>query len=177
MPNNLEELRQRFEEHLRYVDEVVLVVLKGHLIIEEMLDSIISKFVFNPEFLEAANLRFAQKVSVARSISLDEHNNEMWQLAVTLNTLRNELAHSLTSSKRAAKTEAVIELYFRLAADIPKSEELRGQPEHIVISSAIAFFLGFLSSFQAEIDRFRESVDALDQAMNPHRHDHNGGRT
>lgn len=176
MPDSLEELQQRFEEQLRHVDEVALIVLKGHLLIEEMLDSIISKFVFHPEFLEAANLRFAQKVSVARSISLDENNNDMWQLVVTLNTLRNELAHSLTSSKRAAKTEAVIELYFRLADDIPKSEELRGQPEHIVISYAIAFFLGFLSSFQAEIDRFRERIDALDQAVNPHRHDHNGGQ-
>ena len=65
----LEEIRQKFEEHLRYVDDTTLIVLKGHLLIEEMLDSIISKFVFHPEFIEKADLRFPQK-SVGRAINI-----------------------------------------------------------------------------------------------------------
>ena len=152
----LDGLKQRIAEQFRYVDETALIVLKGHLLIEESLDSIISTFVFHPEFVKRANLRFGQKISVARSMSLDEQGNEMWELAVRLNDLRNEIAHSLHSPKRAAKTQAVIDLYFRLAGEIPNG--LRGQAEHIALGIAIYFFLGFLSSFQTEVHRFRKSV-------------------
>src|SRR5260221_5346762 len=75
---------------------------------EELLDSIISAFVFHSEFIGPANLRFVQKVSIARSMSLDEHENAMWEIATKLNSLRNELAHKLDSPKRAAKTRAVV---------------------------------------------------------------------
>ena len=135
-----------------------------------MLDSIISAYVFYPKFFEAANLRFPQKVSIARSLSLDEHENEMWDIAVRLNSLRNELAHALDSPKRAAKTQAVIDLYLRLSADMPNSDGLKDQPEHVVLSYAAGFFLGFLSSFRTEVNRLREYVNALDHVMNPHRH-------
>src|SRR5258708_6758278 len=114
-----EELKRRSLEYLSNVDETTLVVLKGHLLIEELLDSIISTFVFHPEFIGADNLGFAQKLSIARSMSLDEHENAMWELATKLNSLRNELAHKLDSPKRAAKTRSVIDLYFRLSADMP----------------------------------------------------------
>jgi hypothetical protein len=68
-----EELKRRSLEQLGYVDETALVVVKGHLLIEESLNSIISAFVFHPEFIQEANLRFAQKLSIARSMSLDDH--------------------------------------------------------------------------------------------------------
>jgi hypothetical protein len=83
MAEPLDAMKRKIEEHFAQVDETVLVVLKGHLLIEEALDTIISRFVFHPEFIQAANLRFAQKLSIARSISLDEHNNEMWGLEVS----------------------------------------------------------------------------------------------
>ena len=108
---------------------------KGHLLIEEALDTVISEFVFHPEFIQAANLRFAQKLSIARAMSLDEHDNEMWGLASGINSLRNELAHSLRSSKRAARIQAVLDLYFRLADNAPT--DVRNQP--ISLSSQCRF--------------------------------------
>jgi hypothetical protein len=99
-----DEMLNRVREHFGYVDETALIVLKGHLLVEESLDSIISKFVFHPEFLEMANLGFAQKVSIARALNLTEHENEIWEIATKLNSLRNEIAHGLNSPKRAKKT-------------------------------------------------------------------------
>jgi hypothetical protein len=124
--------------------------------------------VFHPEFVQAANLRFLQKLSVARAMSLDEHQNEMWAIALALNSLRNELAHSLKSPKRAAKTQAVLDLYFRQADNMPG--DAREQPEHVQLYSAVGFFLGFLSGFQAEVKRVRQFLDTLDPVVNPHRH-------
>lgn len=85
------EILGKLEEHLRYVDESAQVILKGHLVIEETLSEIISTFVFHDEYLEGARLSFAQKLAIARTMSLDEHGNEMWQLIAALNSLRMNL--------------------------------------------------------------------------------------
>jgi hypothetical protein len=37
-PTSLDTVRKRWEEQLRDVDEAALIVLKGHLLIEEMLE-------------------------------------------------------------------------------------------------------------------------------------------
>jgi hypothetical protein len=159
------------EEHFRYVDETAQIVLKGHLLIEESLDSIISTFVVHPEFVEMANLGFAQKLSIARGMSLNEHKNEMWEIAAKLNSLRNEIAHKLDSPKRAAKTKEVIDLYLRLSADMPDSTH-RKHEDHVLVSFAVVFFLGFLEAFQREIDhrslidKALKEVDAFEASRN-----------
>lgn len=170
MPSEINELRERVQSVFGTVDDTVLIVLKGHLLIEEFLDSIIRTFVFHPKYLNAANLRFAQKLHIARSLSLDEHNNEMWNIAIKLNTLRNELAHVLDSEKRAQKIQAVIDSYF---AEVDNEEHLaivRDQEEHIILAFAASFFIGFLGTFKEEVQRYREVVNGIDMIMNPHRH-------
>lgn len=169
-PTDFDRMRNRVQEVFGAVDETVLVVLKGHLLIEELLDSIIRKFVFHPDYLDAANLRFAQKLYIARSMSLDEHDNGMWEIASRLNSLRNELAHALNSDKRERKTQAVIECYFAQATEDEHIEIVRNQGEPVILAFAASYFIGFLGSFKAEVERFRDVVDGIDQVMNPHRH-------
>jgi hypothetical protein len=69
-------------------------------------------------------------------MSLREQDNEMWEIALRLNSLRNELAHSLQSQKRVAKTQAVINVYFQEAANMPHFEKLKGYPEPILLAHA-----------------------------------------
>ena len=88
MTESLAAVMEKMRKHFGQIDETVLVVLKGHLLIEESLDAIISGFVFHPEFVQAANLRFGQKLAIARAMSLDEHKNEMWAIALSVNSTR-----------------------------------------------------------------------------------------
>ena len=169
METAAKEILARLEEHLRYVDESVLVILKGHLVIEEALSEIISTFVFHGEHLEGARITFAQKVAIARSMSLDEHNNEMWQLVLAINSLRNELAHALHSPKRVAKTTALIELHKKLKGSTATSNG-NEVPEHVLLSFAVSFSLGFLSGFIEEVRRFKSMLDGMDRVVNPHRY-------
>ena len=173
MNEHIAKLQQKFTEHFATVDATAQVVLKGHLLIEDALDAILGKFVFHSEHLESANLRFAQKVDLARSMSLDEHNNEMWELVKAINALRNELSHSLKSEKRQQKTRRVIDLYLKLLDNEEVASYHKGESEEIILMWATSFFLGFLSSFEQEVDRFKGLVGALDRVANPHRH----GRT
>src|SRR5207249_4373529 len=90
---------KRFTEELQYVDEVSQTVLKGQLLIEEALTRIIAKFVFHSELIPALRLGFAQKMDLARSMSLDGSKNRMWDLIGGINELRNQLSHSLDTEK------------------------------------------------------------------------------
>lgn len=170
MPTEFEKAQERVQAVFGTLDEVVLIVLKGHLLIEEQLDSIIRRFVFHPDHLDAANLRFAQKLQIARSISLNEQDNPMWEVAIRLNSLRNELAHSLGSEKRRQKTQAVIDAYLAQADENEHLKLLRDQPEAVVLAFAASYFIGFLTGFKAEVERFKKVVEAMDRAMNPHLH-------
>src|SRR6516165_6996081 len=139
---------QRLTEQMRHIDEFALVVLKGHLVLEEQLERIISKFLFHPECLEAANLRFAQRVALARTMSLDEHDNLMWELLLAVNGLRNELAHALHSEKRQRKLDRVKALY--LAESDAPEREIADCPDHELAAYAIALILGFLGACEEE---------------------------
>ena len=87
-----------------------------------------------------------------------------------INSLRNELSHSLKSEKRQQKTQRVIELYLKLLGNEQVAAKHKDEPEEVVLMWAAALFLGFLSTFEAEVDRFRSFVDKLDRVVNPHRH-------
>ncbi|MDT8376023.1 MAG: hypothetical protein RQ867_04700 [Mariprofundaceae bacterium] len=164
------EMLEKMQEHMASVDQGALIILKGHLLIEEVLSEIISKFVFHPEQLDGACLGYPQKVALARSMSLDEHNNEMWQLINSINGLRNELAHSLRSPKRDKKENALIDIYLKQGGLKPNTQDEREPPKHHLFSYAIALCLGYLAEFVAEVERFRGVIDEVDRLMNPHRH-------
>jgi len=164
-----QEIKAKLEASLQHVDESAVVLLKGHLIIEEALNEIIGTFVFHSEQLDKVRISFAQKVAIARAMSLDEHENEMWQLILAVNSLRNELAHSLNSPKRQKKTKALIDLQKKLRGQTtaPDGSEV---PEHVILSFVVAFSLGFLSGFIEEVRRFRAWLDEMEKIINPHRH-------
>jgi hypothetical protein len=163
----LERARPVFDA-LNTMDGPMHIVLKGHLLIEERLVRITERFVFHPEYMEAARLAFAQRVAVARSMSLDEQNNEMWNLVLAINALRNDFAHGLGSEKRVAKTDRVLTL-FRALMRSQEPPEASNDPL-MRLTLAVALSLGFLESFENEVIRFREWVDTLDYVVNPHRH-------
>jgi len=92
----------------------------------------------------------------------------MWQLAIAINSLRNELAHSLQSEKRQRKTKALIELYSKHNKD--HFELHKNEPEHVILLWAVTLLMGFLGAFEEEGDRFRSLVNEMDLIVNPHRH-------
>ncbi len=161
-----ENLLAELVQQVQYVDELATVVLKGHLVLEQVLVRIIGKFVHHSQHVPD-RLQFAQRVGLARSMSLDEADNSMWDLLLAVNTLRNKLAHSLESAERQKAYDRLKEVYVAEVGDarIAGDEE----PHHLALY-ALAHCLGFLGSFESEVERFKEHVDAMDRIVNPHRH-------
>jgi len=95
----LEEQRERFLRHLSEVDDLTLVVLKGHLLMEELVNEIIADFCELPEYVEELRLSFFHKSKLARALSgknlQGEPTDDPWRSLEALNSLRNQLAHQL----------------------------------------------------------------------------------
>jgi hypothetical protein len=167
---DLKESLHRIGSHLYFADDIVLVVLKGHLLVEESLTSIIRKYVPHGEFIDEAGLRFYQKVQIARSLSLDEHQNEMWSLVLGLNRVRNDLAHALEHPKVEDHIRDLRNKYFEAFPNISAIQANRQEPDNMVLKDLVAAILGFLGQFKKEVDRYRWWLNIVDKFVNPHRH-------
>lgn len=85
----------RYQALLPETNDVTLIVLKGHLIVEEMLGVIAAEHCPYVEHLEAARLSFSQLSHVVRAMLVLPLLDNGWEAISVLNTLRNKLAHNL----------------------------------------------------------------------------------
>lgn len=168
MPEGTEKpLLEHFIEQIKHIDELAMVIIKGHLVIEQVLTRIIGKYVHHSNHIPD-RLNFAQLVSLARSMSLDEADNSMWNLILAVNALRNKVAHSLESQERQ---KAYKRLKVTYHAEIDDGSPPEDEESHHLALMAMAHCLGFLQSFESEIDRFKEWLGTMDKIVNPHRHE------
>ncbi len=152
---------ERFAKKMSDLDELGNYILKGHLLVEEMVTRIVESFVFHREFIDEARLTFHQKLQLARATSTSDHGNSMWGLISILNSLRNEMSHSLDRPKLQPKLDALRHKYFE---EFPK-ESSSLSDEQVALNAVLAC-MGFLSAHESEVERFRWWVEKLDRAIN-----------
>lgn len=92
---------ERFQQHLPIGGDLTLMILKGHLLIEEQVNLLIDNRVAKCEALKEANLTSHQKLCLAEAIIEEfcpdeEEDAWLWPAIKKLNTLRNDIAHNLT---------------------------------------------------------------------------------
>jgi hypothetical protein len=169
----LEEIRKRFTDELRQVDDVAQVVLKGHLVMESIMTKAIETFLLHGEFVEAARLQVHQKIAICRAISTSDQNNKMWGLIGSINSLRNALSHSLEPDRRTKAIQSVRTIYEDLFKDMPNS--IKGIPKDIEKDApadtvlclyAISASLGYLHAHLQEVQRLKGIIIGIDEVMN-----------
>ena len=110
---------QRFIAHLPLQStDRVLVVLKGHLLIEELLREYVNHHVRNPESLQDARLTFHQALCLARAFAPEESKEKLWNSVDKLNSLRNKIAHSLEPKDLEAKLKEFVEFLSNADPDV-----------------------------------------------------------
>ena len=82
----------RFLKLLPHGQDLTLVLLKGHLLIEEQVRQIIDERVKIPQSLMAAELSCHQAICLAEAFCYEEQKY-IWGAVKKLNKIRNELAH------------------------------------------------------------------------------------
>lgn len=156
----------RFEEVLGKVDDITLITLKGHLLIEEALTRTIGLHLFHPEHFFEAKLSFDKKVSLARSLCLRKNQLGEWDMIIVINELRNVLAHTIESPRVRGKLDRLLELTKRMG--VPGIEgKMKEQGEKVLIVYACGHVLGLLSQFEADAKAYRRLIHTMDRSMNP----------
>jgi hypothetical protein len=162
----LDEIRTRFTDQLQTVDDVAQVILKGHLVMEEIMTDSIKSFVHHGELIENCRLQFHQKLQLCKAMSVSDQNNEMWSLISSINSLRNHLSHSLDLADRHKRISALEATYYQQFAEgVP--DGLAEMPKDTAICMlAIAGAIGYLHAHSEEAKRFRDVVVQVDRGMN-----------
>jgi hypothetical protein len=127
-------------------DDLVATVLRGHLLVEEYIDRLNRHCFHFPEHYDSAQLRFKQKLQIAKAQILLPHKNpdEFYSVIELLNELRNNLAHNLESPKLENK----ITNFLVIAEGMyPEDSQINIEPDDKIVrktGKAISFILGQL---------------------------------
>lgn len=92
----LKNLEKLLKENLESLEDVELILLKGHLVVEQILTELLEQSLKEPKRLKTMNLMFAKKLEIYLSISGNGIISEgLEEILKDLNALRNKLAHDL----------------------------------------------------------------------------------
>lgn len=101
----------QIERHFPRGDDLTLIVLKGHLLVEEQINGLIGDNVIDERPLAKARLSFAQRIALVRALVPRSRISSLkLDAAEKLNSLRNELAHNLSSEKTEKKVIRFLEI-------------------------------------------------------------------
>jgi|GEM_PF-4479750 hypothetical protein len=125
-------------------DDLISIVLRGHLVLEELLFSAVAAHCPNAEYLKMANLRFPQLVAMLRALEkLPAVPPWLWKALTELNGLRNSLAHRIELADLNARVERFVstipsglEAEHKLPPPVTQKESVR---------HALLYMLGALS--------------------------------
>jgi hypothetical protein len=89
------EASKRYYRHLPSAEDMSLLLLKGHLLVEELLRQLVDNALVRPAALKDARLETYQFICLAEALFHDRAPNWLWDALRKLNSIRNKLAHEL----------------------------------------------------------------------------------
>ena len=133
----------RYQSLIPDTDDISLIILKGHLIIEEVLYNLLQEHCVSPEYLDKSNLKFSQLMWILRSLLRLPLLEPVWGAISTINTLRNKLSHNL-EPQDLEKYITEFDRLTRLKEPFPEAYEAPDTREKVV-RSGIYYVMGQLS--------------------------------
>jgi hypothetical protein len=134
----------RFQRYLPKGRDVTLIILRGHLLVEEELNELLELLVHNPQHLQKARLSFAQRVRLVHALYPARGASEPLMVAIEkLNSLRNSLAHQLEPKDLTA---SICQFNAAALASVSKSGRADVEKSYTIkeLKMSIAFLVGRL---------------------------------
>lgn len=129
----------RIAQHLPAGDDLTLITLKGHLLVEEMLDTIIESHCKDKSILQGVEIGFFVKIKLAAALTGRDELLFAWTMCEKLNSLRNALAHKLEHPLAKRRLESFLALFSNPELELVSTGDPAKDLRH-----AIIFFLGSL---------------------------------
>ena len=93
-----------------YQEPAELILLKGHLLIEELLRGYIDRKLPNPSAFKHDQFLFAKVLMICRALTPPKASSWAFDAAKKLNDVRNKVAHELDSPEVQGELEKFISL-------------------------------------------------------------------
>ena len=155
MDNNVDKDWQRIEHHFPDGADLTLQVLKGHLLVEELLRQIFDLLLANPRALQGdrgTSFECHQIICLVEAITPHSSLEPwVWSAAKRLNNLRNDLAHNLEPKALDQKVKALITFVTHDNGVVKGILDRLGTPEGMKFKAVILAMCGCLSSLKALI--------------------------
>jgi hypothetical protein len=103
--------------------DVSALVLKGHLLTEELLRDFLKRRMTTPQHLLEARLQYRQCIFLARALTISPQS-WVWPGLEQLNTIRNKLSHALEPTKLDETVNQFVRLAQRHVPDGKFPEEM-----------------------------------------------------
>lgn len=134
----------RFFKFLPQDDDLTLLVLKGHLLIEEGLWSLLEKRARDRRVIAKLDLGFYPLCLITKALFYSD-NDWFWNAMMVLNTMRNDLAHNLEPNRIDENCDKFIAL---VEANTPIPH---GDTKIDRVRSGITFIAGRLSGMKRHV--------------------------
>jgi len=161
LPKWLEPSFIRYKKTMSAPEDIKLIILKGHLLIEEALEDVIGNIVAHKEIFDKARMSFYGKATLAQSMCWGQHENEMWKLIFGLNSLRNELAHSLESKIFEKNLCKYLDYHKSISKEDPDYGRICELSIKEQVHMAIVYALGFLRSYERDSQFFKKFINGF----------------
>ncbi len=96
------------KEYVSRSQNLDVVILKGHLILEEQMERFISAYMKRPSEYFNNSPSFSQKLILCRALWSSDYP---WDFVVKLNKLRNKLIHNLQENRETLVYEFIKDFY------------------------------------------------------------------
>ncbi len=104
---------QRFSKHFPKTGDITLIVLKGHLLIEEEINDLLFQFMKNKKHIKKARMTSYQKICLVESLLLKGNTKgTCFEIVEKINTLRNDIAHKLEPKELEARIVKILYVMF-----------------------------------------------------------------
>ena len=143
---SLEVMKQRIKRHLPPLVNLELLVLKGHLLIEEQLQTFLEAISSDPAPLESAHLSFHQKACLVQAMT-GLRRTSTGKFILQLNTLRNRFAHRLEAGDASLLVDDLLRKHWEEDFHAPISSRQRASELRRTLITVLAVLSGQLVAF------------------------------
>ena len=149
--------RELGEKHFAGRNDLSLIVLKGHLLLEQLLTALISHYCRPSGDLRQARLQFAQKVGLVKAFVLFPFPSQFWEMLKVINQLRNDFAHELEPKKLEEHLKTVRTMAATHRKTTEKEFLFVFDTDEGSLRFLISFWLGFLTPVDSLIHIMEKS--------------------
>ena len=90
----------QYRELMETEDKFTIAVLKGHLVVESILDDISAELTSRGDLIEEVTRNsFHRKRLLAQAHAGSRSSDQIWEIVAKINALRNNVAHQIDSPK------------------------------------------------------------------------------